>query len=103
MIKVYGASDDLVEVEGDIEEEWGSCYDGGILACSDGTLIAIEYDGEWHLSVLHNGDSLTVVTPMDRDKDEYTDTVTIDGPIKWVVVAPKREDNMKSHAIRRKP
>ena len=44
-LKIYGASDDLVEIEGDFEEEIGA-YDCGndgdeFLAVSDGTLLTL--------------------------------------------------------------
>jgi len=40
MLKVYGASDDLIEIKGDIREEF-SRYDseGDYLAFSDGTVL----------------------------------------------------------------
>jgi hypothetical protein len=87
MIKVYGASDDLVEVEGDIEEEFS--YDGekpGYLGFSDGTVLRISYDGVWHINLAIKGSSAFTHTPAEgEDTDNYSDVVTLDGAMKWVV------------------
>ena len=63
MIKVYGASDDLIEVEGDIREEFTALFDchdnvGGILAFSEGTIVRIVYDidGIWRITPIRYGD-----------------------------------------------
>jgi hypothetical protein len=59
---VYGASDDLIEVEGDVHGEVGTNIDEGpVLLCfSDGTLIAVTYgkptgEAVWHLVLLRAG------------------------------------------------
>ena len=55
-ITVYGASDDLIEIEGDISEEFNYPYNaddkGVLLAFSDGTLARIKYDsgGMWRIT-----------------------------------------------------
>jgi hypothetical protein len=59
MIEVYGASDDLIEVEGDIGEEFNHystddkpCY----LAFSDGTLFKVQYlEGIWRIFFVAKG------------------------------------------------
>jgi len=48
---IYGASDDLIEAEGDVKGEvghYGSDNDkhGVLLICSDGTLLEIKYGKE---------------------------------------------------------
>jgi len=55
--KIYGASDDLIEIEGAINEE-ADHYDATNLPirCSDGTFAKITYDGEWKINVLVEGD-----------------------------------------------
>jgi len=42
---VTGASDDLIEIEGELYEEFNSfdCKDG-VMALSDGTLLKVDYD-----------------------------------------------------------
>jgi hypothetical protein len=59
MISIYGASDDLVEVEGDVSEEFNHydseeepCY----LAFSDGTLLKVQYlEGVWRIFLMAKG------------------------------------------------
>lgn len=90
-VTVYGASDDLIEVEGDLSEEFG-CYDldEGFLAFGDGTLLSVKYDGFWRFHVIRKGDgTVTKVEATDEDTD-YSDKVTIewDGP-KFVLFGEK--------------
>jgi hypothetical protein len=88
-LEIYGASDDLVEIEGDIREEF-NVYDEpeGHLAISDGTLLSVLYDehGFWRINRLVQGSakySKTEGTDIDSD---YSDRVTLDGPsFEWVV------------------
>lgn len=89
VVTVYGASDDLIEVEGDLREEFG-CYgeDEGLwLGFSDGTLARITYGGEgmWRIHVHRNGSAkATKVEATDPDGD-YSDKLTLDGDVRWVV------------------
>ena len=92
-ITVYGASDDLIEVEGDLSEEWsplsdGASDDGGLLAFSDGTVLRVAYtdDGVWRVTPLSRGSAtMTKTEAVDADDDNYSDRVTLDGDIRWVV------------------
>lgn len=94
MIKVYGVSDDLIEIEGDIKEEFSlglkeSDETGVIICFSCGTLLKIklEDEGMWRIYVLDKGlANVSHVQGMDSD-DDYSDCVTIDSqePIVWVV------------------
>lgn len=92
-ITVYGASDDLIEVDGDIHEEFGA-YESGItrrvLAVSDGTLLQItygEHDACWRIAPLRHGTAKYKKTEGTEDGD-YTDRVTLAGDdLHWVVVA----------------
>lgn len=92
MVTVYGASDDLIEVEGDIREEFYITeYKEHILAFSDGTLLSIEYDrdGMWRIRRLAKGSATYKHTEAtDADKD-YSDTVELDGEIAWVAFGMK--------------
>ncbi len=55
---VTGASDDLIEIAGELEEEFNSidCSDG-VMAFSDGTLLDVEYDedGIWRFRLRFKG------------------------------------------------
>lgn len=64
--QVYGYSDDLIEVDGDIVDEIDHYYndedfeDKGILfLCSDGTLFTVKYgkgnEGIWQITLLYPG------------------------------------------------
>jgi len=55
---VTGASDDLIEIAGELAEEFNSidCSDG-VMAFSDGTLLDVEYDedGIWRFRLRFKG------------------------------------------------
>lgn len=93
-LKVYGASDDLVEVEGDIREEFNPSGNGpSYLAVSDGTVLRIIYDGIWHIDRIKVGaSSIKKHNATDEDKD-YSDVVTLTGesPFDWVVFGDRFE------------
>lgn len=86
MTRVYGASDDLIEFDGDLRGEV-SCYGtekhklGVLVAFSDGTILAVRYGkpaagGVWAIDVLWKGslfDRHEVC--MDEDADPYSDQV----------------------------
>lgn len=91
-ITIYGASDDLIEIEGEIREEFDSyqgCADnhGQHLACSDGTLLSVLYDqdGCWRFHRVTAGSADFAKTEGDPDGD-YTDRVTLTGDIRWVAL-----------------
>ncbi len=88
--RIYGASDDLVEIEGDVSGEV-DCYDADVLlACSDGTAILAHYGkparvGVWCLTVLREGDlyeGIDLCTS--EDADPYSDVVRFRDGLKWV-------------------
>ena len=98
-IKVYGASDDLVEIDGDFSEEF-SCYgqdEGMVLAFGDGTVLSVKYDdsGEWRLARLVAGSAKFDHAPsLGPDGDNhpggetgYSDLVTLKGDLGWVLMA----------------
>jgi hypothetical protein len=95
-VTVYGASDDLIEVEGLITEEFNPPYGSdedsvNYLGFSDGTVIAVVYDkdGFWRITPRVVGprskftvDQATNTTP------NYSDIATITGNAEdftWVV------------------
>lgn len=61
--KVYGASDDLIEIDGDVRGEvgyYGSEEKGGALVvCDDGTILEVKYgkggQGIWQVSLIKAG------------------------------------------------
>lgn len=85
---ITGASDDLIEVDGDIVEEFGASTKGtNLLAVSDGTLLRITYDndGIWRIGRLVTGSAEFVKVEGDVPADTF-DKVTLTGDIKWIVV-----------------
>lgn len=93
--KVYGASDDLIEFEGDLSGEVG-CYGtddedgvGCLLAFSDGTIAAAKYGkpgagGVWGFTVLREGSMfIRLDICNDEDADPYSDVIHFSGgPLK---------------------
>lgn len=78
MITVYGASDDLVEIEGTICEEIG-CYDHDVeIEFTDGTKAIFHYgkpEGAiWECKILAYGDECNdIVRCFDEDAEIYSD------------------------------
>lgn len=91
-ITVYGYSDDLVEVEGAITEEFDCVGREGWLLFSDGTQLEVSYDGFWNIRRRFEGTSAYErIAATDRDTD-YSDRVTLspteDAPFQWVAFVP---------------
>jgi hypothetical protein len=89
-LKIYGASDDLIEVEGDIREEFNPQSDGpSLLALSDGTLLQIQYGAGnkafWRIQPLIYGSARYSKIEATDEDENYSDVVTLEGEIKWAV------------------
>jgi hypothetical protein len=82
-VVVYGSSDDLIEVEGAIREEFDVSEEAGLVSFSDGMRLAFEYDGDWHFAVEHEG-TRTTVRIEGPDDGGYSDRVTVEGEIGWI-------------------
>lgn len=92
-VTIYGASDDLIEVEGDLDEEFTYLErdeEGDLLAFSEGTVVRIKHDsdGVWRITPVATGTAFPamVQAPVD-DEDNYSDRLTLSGPMqfRWVV------------------
>lgn len=89
---VCGASDDLIEIEGDIREEF-NCYDEEhpqYLGFSEGTVLSIFYSskGIWEIRRVAIGDAkYSKKEAVDNSiDDEYSDKATLESDnIRWVV------------------
>jgi len=92
-LKIYGRSDDLIEIDGDIYDEIGwhpseKCY----ITISDGTVISIEYsdEGIWRIAMLRegSGDPEIIYAPSDDD-DNYSDVLILPlghfTIVKWII------------------
>lgn len=90
LITVYGASDDLIEVEGDITEEftYHDDEDGDLIAFSDGTVLRVRFDrdGVWRITPVARGaNQLDITQAPVNDDDNYSDRAVIVGTVTWVV------------------
>ena len=88
MVKVYGCSDDLVEIENSrYEEDEIGCFDYDVRICfDDGTIIRVGYSkpgmGVWFIDVEKMGTAeqrLTICE--DEDAEIYSDIFEIDAEI----------------------
>lgn len=97
-MKVYGASDDLIEFDGqDFRGEVG-CYGtddrekGVLVFLSDGTVLEVKYckrvDGVWGIDVLHKGKLFEKLDPCTDENDRpYSDIAHFKDGIKWAYAA----------------
>lgn len=89
MVKVYGTSDDLVEIEGSSykEDEIG-CYNSNVrIRFTDGTVIRVGYPKKdaaiWWIEVEKKGTAAQTLTICkDEDARIYSDIFEIDAEIK---------------------
>lgn len=84
-ITVYGASDDLIEVDGDISDTFnytGNRGEGDLLAFSDGTVLQMRQDPEytWVIDVLAHGASEVETWTHTKEGDQ----ARVSGAV-WVV------------------
>lgn len=100
-LKVYGSSDDLIEIEGDITEEFNIYFSDEyntddenssvLLALSNGLVLNIEYNniGLWKISQVWGDSSKTkyVFVATDPNSNNYSDVVLIVDSIEWVTLA----------------
>lgn len=89
-ITVFGHSDDLIEIEGDLREEFTyKEHDNNYLAFSDGTLLDIQYNDEgiWRIHKLAQGDAVCVLSQGTDSQSDYTDRMVLQGEglSRWVV------------------
>ncbi len=79
-ISVYGASDDLVEIEGSgsWDDEY-NCYDQDVIIYFDeGTVLRMTYDGAWKAVVENNGSASHRIIKLIDGDDYYSDLFEID-------------------------
>lgn len=97
MVKVYGASDDLVEIDGSSyrEDEIG-CYDSDVrIRFTDGAVIRVGYPKAdaaiWWIEVEKQGTATHTLTVCeDEDARIYSDIFEIDAEIKSHSVIKKK-------------
>lgn len=91
--RVYGASDDLIEFEGDVDGEVGYFSSEGqsaLVVCSDGTVLLMHYGepGIWRITILTSGALYCGKQECkDEDADPHSDVVSFQPGLKWAHVA----------------
>jgi hypothetical protein len=93
VVEVYGASDDLIEVEGDIREEFnilGAPEAGSVLAFSNGVVLRVRFglEGVWRITPVAGAsqEKLSIVQAPERDSGNYSDRAFVHDHIEWVVL-----------------
>lgn len=100
--KIYGASDDLIEFDGDYSGEVG-CYGtddwehGVLVVVSDGTVLEVKYGkcgrGIWGVALLRRGSLFVGIEQCDsEDARPHSDVATFDAGVKWAYAATKWEE-----------
>lgn len=92
---ITGASDDLIELDGQIREELNPRGDEpSLLAFSDGTLLEIEYDkdGIWRVRQLAKGACEFSLKPGSVADDTF-DVATLTGELRWCVLGERGQYN----------
>ena len=78
MIKISGYSDDLIEIEGAVNEEIDSFCVDTYIECEDGTVVRMSYiGGIWKAFVTKGTADVSVTRLKDRSGDDYTDEVVV--------------------------
>ncbi len=101
---IYGASDDCLEIRGELYEEFGA-YECGenekeYIACSDGTLLLVVYDGEWKFQTKRVGSLFEkIICSVGEDGEHenfgkinptsYSDIVCFRKGLKWIMFRNK--------------
>lgn len=92
-VTIYGSSDDLIEVDGGIREEFtysdfaGTNGHGDYLAFSDGTVLNIMFSGSgvWRITpVVRGTGTLNIEQASEGDDSNYSDKATL-SDADWVV------------------
>ena len=100
---LYGGSDDLIEIDGAINDEIG-CYavaEKGIkFSASDGTTGLIKYDGEWRIEIYDPGTLIlnhykSVGDEMSHPGElskftSYSDILEFDEGVEWIKIKGKK-------------
>ena len=92
---IYGCSDDLIELEGQLHEELNPRGDEpSLLAFSDGTLLQMWYDedGIWRIKRLMAG-SCEYKHEDGSIELDTVDKVTLTGDLKWCVLGERGQYN----------
>lgn len=98
-VKVYGASDDLIEIDGkELTEEFSALGErfedradaGALIAFGDGTVLEVLYGipndgGFWRIRRLVAGSAKYELHEATDETTDYSDKATLTGDLKWVM------------------
>ena len=98
--RIYGASDDLIIIDGQISEEvdaYSSSNEPVKFKTSEGTKGTITYNGEWKITLTEEGpDFVKLIQAVGDDNihtenntnniPSYSDILILDGDLEWVKV-----------------
>ncbi len=94
-VTIYGSSDDLIEVEGDISEEFGdpAFHAGAYVYVSTGDVLrfTLRHEG-WRAEAVVDASGVTI-EHLDGEDDRVTVSGALTGYVSWVVAtttAPAR-------------
>ena len=104
LTRIYGASDDLIEIDGQIIDEvdaYSASDEPVKFKTSQGTKGTIMYDGEWKITIKEEGsDFVKVIESVGddnkhteentKDVPPYSDVIILDGDLEWVKVKGKK-------------
>lgn len=93
--EIYGASDDLIEFEGDFNGEVGFYSSGhddkpALVMMSDGTLLSVQYndEGVWKITLVKKGSLFVRIDQCDDpEADRHSDTAHFKAGVKWAYAA----------------
>ena len=98
MVRVYGVSDDLVEIEGaKYPDDEIDCFDKDVLiGFTDGTVIRVGYPKEnlavWWIEIEKTGGAAYAMNRCDdQDAEIYSDVFSINSEVAWHKVVRKGE------------
>jgi len=85
-VKIYGSSDDLIIVEGDITVEFNAySTQDECLFLSNGLAFSVEYNGLWKFQLIRGDGRFINYTHIatDSNSKKYSDVIEIKGTITW--------------------
>ncbi len=83
-VQISGGSDDLIEVDGALSEEFSASAGLAYVAVSTGDLVRMRFEREgWRAEVIHHATGGIHVSRDERGDD----VVVVPGPVAWVMVA----------------
>ena len=93
-VYIWGCSDDLVEITGDVEEEfYGS---GGYIVFDNGTMLKVSYDGDWTIVEDIQGKNTCIRYRKGSpeaieitDGRDYSDVVKVEGGFNLIAMSEK--------------